>query len=403
VKGPAPFVTIGDITWAQEPRIVSDCHERGRPLRDTRRQAARAIGLTAVAWLLAVTLQAGRALETPATPSPDAPPRLVDTGLYAEGRIDAVDPRNRPFAPQYPLWSDGLEKRRWVFLPPGAVIDATNEHEWDLPIGTKFWKEFRHGGRKVETRFLWRASATEWVFATYAWNEAGTDAVLADVAGVPGVVSLGSGRGHDLPSRTDCQACHGTDQPSPLGFTALQLSPARDPGAIHAEPLAAGMITLSNLVAEQRLAGARRDLLADAPRIRTDDAQTRSLLGYLAANCGACHNGRGEIAALGPTIRVSDLVEDGDAVARGLIGQRTKWQVPGVPDGESVLVHPGAPERSAIAVRMMSRRPSSQMPPLGTVVRDQEAVDLVTRWIGAAPTRPQRAPTNAGRPRGAGR
>ena len=30
---------------------------------------------------------------------------------------------------------------------------------------------------------------------------------------------------------------------------------------------------------------------------------------------------------------------------------------------------------------MSSRRPSSQMPPLGTVVRDEEAVALVRKWI----------------------
>jgi hypothetical protein len=32
-------------------------------------------------------------------------------------------------------------------------------------------------------------------------------------------------------------------------------------------------------------------------------------------------------------------------------------------------------------VRMRSRRPSSQMPPLGTVIRDQQPVDVITAWI----------------------
>jgi hypothetical protein len=30
---------------------------------------------------------------------------------------------------------------------------------------------------------------------------------------------------------------------------------------------------------------------------------------------------------------------------------------------------------------MGSRRPASQMPPLGTVVRDEQASELVRRWI----------------------
>jgi len=34
-------------------------------------------------------------------------------------------------------------------------------------------------------------------------------------------------------------------------------------------------------------------------------------------------------------------------------------------------------------VRMRSRRPSSQMPPLGTTVADGDAIELVSAWIDA--------------------
>ncbi len=310
------------------------------------------------------------------------PERLADTGLYAGGDPSAIDPRNRAFAPQYPLWSDGLTKRRWVYLPPGAAIDAADEHDWQFPVGTRFWKEFSRDGRRIETRMLWKAAAERWVAVSYAWNESGTDAVRAD-AGVPGVVEVGPGKRHSIPSRDDCAACHGAGRVRPLGFTALQLSTDRDPNAIHGEPLRAGSLTIRTLVEEGRLAHARRDLLANPPRIRAADAETRAVLGYLAANCGTCHNGRGEIAALGPIIRARDLAADGDAVARSLLGQPTRWQIPGRGDG-TVLVSPGEPDASALVARMRSRSPSSQMPPLGTVVRDQQAVDAIARWIGGA-------------------
>jgi hypothetical protein len=39
------------------------------------------------------------------------------------------------------------------------------------------------------------------------------------------------------------------------------------------------------------------------------------------------------------------------------------------------------PEASAMLYPMKSRRPSSQMPPLGTVMRDEEAAAGVERWI----------------------
>ena len=345
-------------------------------------QAARpalAAGMGSDTGLTPAAVVPGMGSDTGLTPGP--PQRLRDTGLYADASSTEIAPGNRPFAPQYPLWTDGLSKRRWIYLPAGAAIDGRQEHDWQFPVGTKLWKEFAIGGRPVETRLLWKVSETAWTMASYVWNAEGTEAVLAPDAGLPGVAEVAANRRHSIPSRTDCAACHGTTQVQPLGFTALQLSPDRDPNAIHGEPLQPGMLTLTSLVGEQRLSGSRPDLLANPPRIRTEHAATRAVLGYLVGNCSMCHNGKGEIAALGPVIRARDLVEDGDAVARALPGQRTKWQVPGVPDGETVLVEPGAPDLSALLVRMRSRAPSSQMPPLGTVVRDQAAVDAVTAWI----------------------
>ena len=49
--------------------------------------------------------------------------------------------------------------------------------------------------------------------------------------------------------------------------------------------------------------------------------------------------------------------------------------------GTTSAVKPGAPDLSALFVRMRSRRPSSQMPPLGTTLPDRDAIDLVSAWI----------------------
>ena len=336
--------------------------------------------LSAAAILLvtAVVVASG---ERPSSPEHDrAPERLDDTGLYVRGSVSKIAPQNRPFSPQYPLWTDGATKSRWVYLPPGSRIDAHDVTEWQVPVGTKFWKEFQFAGRKVETRMIWRASSSRWVFATYVWNAENTDAVLAPAEGVPNAAEVAAGKRHSIPATADCTACHGTARPGPLGFNALQLSPDRDPHAIHGEPLTSGMVTLRTLLDEQRLDGAVEDLATNPPRIATRNARTRTALGYLAANCGSCHNGRGEIAALGPTLRYEELLRDADAVAAALVGQRTKWQIPGRTDG-SVLVDQASPEQSALLARLRSRSPSSQMPPLGTVVRDAEAVQLISDWI----------------------
>jgi hypothetical protein len=310
------------------------------------------------------------------------PPTLLsETGLYAAGRIGTIDASNRPFSPQYPLWSDGAIKRRWIFLPPGRAIDASDDRAWQFPIGTKLWKEFAFGGRKVETRLLWRASTDDWVFASYRWTDDQRDAVLVPEDGVVSDVEIAPGRSHAIPSAGDCRACHESARGvTPLGFNALQLSTDRDPNAIHGEPPSPEMLTVQTLNDEHRLAPARPDLVSAPPRIRAASPATRSVVGYLAANCGGCHQRDNDIVTLGASLKPAD-VGDGDAVVRAMLSHTTRWQTPGAPTGGTRLIDPDRPELSAIVARMTSRRPSSQMPPLGTIVADREAIGAITRWM----------------------
>jgi hypothetical protein len=197
--------------------------------------------------------------------------------LFATGRSGAVAKQHRPFSPQYPLWTDGAAKRRWIYLPEGTAIDASNPRQWDFPTGTRLWKEFSFDGRPVETRFLWKASDAGWLAGSYVWNAEGTDAVLAERDGVAGAAQIAPGRQHDIPSRSDCAACHGESR-RPLGFNPLQLSDDRDPNAIHGEPLAADMVTLNTLFDEGLLKGAGSALRTTPPRVAAADPLTRSVL-----------------------------------------------------------------------------------------------------------------------------
>ena len=154
-------------------------------------------------------------------------------------------------------------------------------------------------------------------------------------------------------------------------------------GIVWVAALLASMLTLETLVDESLLSPARPDLVVAPPRIRTSSARTRTALGYLAANCGGCHDGSDAITANLPPLTYAEMMRDGDAVAESLLGRPTRFQVPGVPEGESQLVDAARPEASALVARMRSRRPASQMPPLGTVVRDQEALDAIAAWVAA--------------------
>jgi hypothetical protein len=308
------------------------------------------------------------------------PPRLADTGLYSDPATLAVDPRNLPFSPQYPLWSDGATKRRWIRLPPGTVIDASDPDEWDFPVGTRVWKEFTFG-RRVETRYLEKVAADRWSIASYVWNEAGTDALRAPEGGMRNVVEVAPGKGHDIPGVADCRACHEGKRLQVLGFSALQLSTDRDPGAAHAEPLVPGMVTLRTLLDRGLLAHAPRAWATRPPRIEARSATERSALGYLHGNCGNCHQGSESVGSLGLDLRQPAGPGAAEPVTRTAVGVPSRFRVPGDVTGETHRIEAGDPGRSAVYFRMASRNPSRQMPPLGTKVADEQGLGRIRAWI----------------------
>lgn len=273
----------------------------------------------------------------------DAPPAsLLETGF---GTLTT-----QTFAPQYPLWSDGAKKQRFIYLPAGSQIDASDANAWQFPVGTKLWKQFVYDGALGETRFMQRTERG-WLYATY---DAG--GALADARGVRGE--------HPLPSVAECRACHANGPTPVLGFSALQLSTDRDPNAPHAE--APGALDLRELLVGGMLANAPLFLVVP-PRIPGPPVE-RAALGYLHGNCSGCHREGGAIDALG-------MFLDAPHARATTIG-RASHLAPG-----TNRIAPGHPETSLVVARISSREPATQMPPLGTRVVDDAAVQTLRTWI----------------------
>jgi hypothetical protein len=330
--------------------------------------------LAALALLACVAARAAAASDRPAAGGP--PIRLADTGLYTDFSRGLIHPEALPYAPQYPLWSDGATKRRWIRLPRGAAIDGRDPDAWRFPVGTRIWKEFSFG-RRVETRFMERTRAG-WRFATYAWTEDGRDAALAPSAGVRDAAPGATGRTHDLPSVRDCQACHEGARSTVLGFSALQLSPDRDPLAPHAEPLPPGGVQLADLEARGLLRGSPPGL--SWPRIPAASPRERAALGYLHANCANCHNGSGPLAGLGLDLE-QRLGRPGQGALATTVGRPSSFRSPAAAPGFARIA-PGEPARSVLLLRMHGTDPVTAMPPLGHKAADAAATALVGAWIG---------------------
>ncbi len=328
-------------------------------------------------FLFSLASAAAFAAPPEAVPAP-LPQRLADTGLYEPAsravRVDVI-----AFAPQYPLWSDGTRKRRWISLPPGRAIDASRVDAWEFPVGTRLWKEFGYG-RAIETRMIERLADGSWRFASYVWNADGSDAVLAPEDGVVVPVADAPGGRYAVPSRTDCLACHEGAAVPVLGFSALQLSPDRDPLAPHAEATARGQMNLSSLVAHGVLRNLPGSVLTSPPRIEAGSATARAALGYLHGNCGHCHNPAGALTGL--ELLLAQQAEPGarsvERTLQSLLGHSSRFRQQGSDATQRIAAGHGS---SVLTLRMKTDNLLARMPPLGVQVVDTEGVALIERWI----------------------
>ena len=296
--------------------------------------------------------------------SPSVPARLSATGLYRDISARKLAAGVLPFAPQFPLWSDGAEKHRWVHLPGCAKIDTTDMDHWEVPVGTKIWKELSFGGARVETRYLhrWGPDPNDYVFQAYQWDEGATDGRPVPRDGVKDA----NGTQHDIPGEWECVVCHGHAPERVLGLSAIQLSHA-GPGLTIASLSAAGRLTVPS--AGFRVPG---------------DATARAALGYLHGNCAHCHNPsvEGETFTRPFSLKLlttATTVEQTDAVVTAVGVAPGKFVHPGIP----LRIAPGDPAKSAVAYRMSVRGSPEAMPALGSEIVDPAGLAAITAWIGA--------------------
>jgi hypothetical protein len=328
----------------------------------------------------------------PSTPPSTSPTEMLSTtGLYTDIVRKQVDPRNLPWQPQYPLWSDAGGKERWIRIPAGTRIDTSNMDRWVFPVGTKFWKEFSFAGRRVETRIMEKVAAepslSSWTFKAFQWRADESDAVLVSSAGVPNAAPTTLGTMHDIPSLDQCRGCHTRGGDAVNGFDALQLSPDHDPLAVDAARLEPGDVTTAEL---ERLGLVTHSTGSD-PRIVSSTPVGRWAMGFLHGNCNNCHNAQGPASVAGLDFRhsVSAQREEDEPAYRTTVNQfTTVYVLPGSQFGvNSFRILGGSPEQSAVVFRMTNRGNFNQMPPFGTKVLDAEAVAMITEWVRRLPSR----------------
>jgi hypothetical protein len=305
------------------------------------------------------------------------PPVAIEcTGMYADLKKKELADGVLAYAPAVPLWSDGAEKERFIQIPKGKKIDASDPNEWRFPVGTKVWKEFRVDGKRVETRLFEKTLPNSWVRATYEWNEDDTKAQMS----LGGDVPSPDGGTYHIPKGSECDECHRGRTDRVLGFEEVSLGL---PGAKG--------VTLDDLI--------EKKLISPVPartKLEIGDDGTglaAGPLGWLHINCGTtCHNGNTNSTAYGATMRLRlDPTElDGRSVSGFESLKTTVGKVVNTPTwfGQKRIV-PGDPSNSLLVKLITTRTAvnpeSTQMPPIASRVVDKEHSDAVIAWIAAMP------------------
>jgi len=355
--------------------VVAQAEAEGAPTSSTDALAPSAPAELAYVELEAMSLDAVGA--TAAESSTDdsaaaALPCVGPPGLYREGSCDMLAEGVRPYAPRFQLWSDGEIKERFVYLPPGSVIDATNPDRWNYPVGTRLYKTFAQGSFRLETRVIEKVAPGRgpdaWSFRAYAWDDTQTQAKLVEVEGRADVL----GTHHDIPSVAQCRSCHSAaGQDAVNGFSAIQLN--------HQSR----QLSLSTLISQRTVRTPYRHQLVAAARLPGNELD-QAALGILHVNCGHCHGGprpRGRLS-LWTTVGQPDLASSN--VYRALVGAPLEvWLDHTNTEGAALAlrVRPGAPLLSGVVARMSLRGSRDQMPPIGSEVVDTESVATLSKWI----------------------
>lgn len=335
------------------------------------RHSLALLGLAAGAFALSLAASRDASATPPSLAANDEavigdgmPRTLAEFGFFRDAAAREPVAGLIPYELNTPLWSDGADKLRYIYVPEGAVIEADGEGLLQFPVGTAIIKTFAYGQgqeqRYIETRVLLHRT-DGWTALPYRWNDEQTEARLALAGGrIDLTTPEGEAISYRIPNKNQCKACHSLDDAVvPIGPKARNLSPA----------------LLERMVAD--------GTLAEIPEVthalpQWDDESAGAAArarAYLDVNCAHCHQPGGGASNSG-----LDLTwQQDDPYA---IGVRKPPVAAGRgAGGMLVSIAPGEPDASIIVHRMNSNEPGVAMPELGRSSIDRKAVALMREWI----------------------
>lgn len=323
------------------------------------------------------------------------PKKLSETGLFRSTSGQIPMPGVIPYDLRQGMWTDGAVVQRFIGLPGTEKIGIHKRHkiadgerkgEWKFPADTVFARTVSlpldarapENLRKLETQVL-HFDGKNWQPYNYLWNDAQTDASLADFKGGDRTLKVIDQEGRTLrkkwhfASRTECMTCHLIRTGGVQGFKDWQLD--------HAGTSGNQLHTLNRMVLFEKKPSARK---VGQPALSPDLTLESGARAYLDVNCAHCHQFQG---GGGATI---DLRYEADTEKTELLKPPALGTF-GIPSPQTI--RPGHPAASILYYRMAKLGPG-HMPFIGSRQADPTGLKLLRAWISSMPGEPDPRPTD---------
>lgn len=332
--------------------------------------ALAAFGLALASGLTAEARRMMPTVSDEAILGPGLPRTLEEFKFFIHPELQNETIGVTPYELNTPLYSDGADKLRFVYIPEGKQAAANEDGLLEFPVGTALIKTFAFGEgedrRLIETRVLLHR-ADGWIALPYKWNEEQTEARLA-IAGarLPITTPAGEEISYRVPNKNQCKECHGLNgDVVPIGPKARNLS----------NDWLAKFVSIGRLDAHPEGA----DIF---PRWeeRSSASAEPAAKAYLDVNCAHCHRPGAMASNSGLDLRW----EQQDRTKLGIL-KRPVAAGRGS-GGHDFSILPGKPDQSIMVHRMESIEPGVAMPELGKATIDREGAEAVRRWIEAMPS-----------------
>lgn len=286
------------------------------------------------------------------------------------------------------LFSDYARKYRYIYLPKqDSKISYKQDDSLELPVGTVLVKVFalpsistNHKSENIIEVRLMVQRDNGWIFIPYVWDETTQDGYLAIGGSTAPVRFEHNGEplefNYESPTLLRCGNCHQVAKENKLTFLPI------GPKIRHLNRT----ITVDNQEVNQlehwqslgliELPKAAKDLpYAPGWRDTSKSLQDRAKA-YLDINCAYCHNPYGAAALSGLRLEYTRKSLDR---SHGVCNSSHGWR------GGGFDIWPGRGAESSIPKRMGLDGATDRMPPIGRVVSDDEAIDLLIEWIDSMP------------------